>query len=427
MAQAMIQAPNKTSSKFWNVANFDGVNAELTMYGEICDKQPVDWWTGEALPGEYITPEGFLEDLQTIKNAQNITIKLNSCGGDLYTGLAICHALKELNKNIIIDVVGVAASAGSIIMCAGNTVRVHAGSIIMIHGVAAELRGYWGLDDLKKQVRSFDTSENAIAEIYAEKTGMAVDKLRSMMTKETWMTGREAVEKGFADELLEGEPAQINLVDKCVLMSNGIKLNFEGHNIPNDLIQNRGITSTGGNQKMNQDQELKNFLDRLGSGIQAAFSKLTNSEKTEGEDGGAGEDPKTQNATQPGASKHGQTNTAQQENDIEARIQAAVLADRKRCQEIDALPNNVSAELKNAAKYGEKPCNAGELAMFVLAKADPKNSTALQNMQADSTASEANKVNGASAPSDNLTDEQKKVNEAKQFAKERQERKKNRK
>lgn len=127
MAQAMIQTPNKTPTKFWNVANFDGINAEITMYGEICDKQPVDWWTGEALPGEYITPEGFLEDLQTIKNAQNITIKLNSCGGDLYTGLAICHALKELNKNIIIDVVGVAASAGSIIMCAGNTVRVHAG------------------------------------------------------------------------------------------------------------------------------------------------------------------------------------------------------------------------------------------------------------------------------------------------------------
>ncbi len=102
----------------------------------------------------------------------------------MYTGLAICHALKELNKNIIIDVVGVAASAGSIIMCAGNTVKEYMrGSIIMIHGVAAELRGYWGLDDLKKQVRSFDTSENAIAEIYAGKTGMAVDKLRSMMAK----------------------------------------------------------------------------------------------------------------------------------------------------------------------------------------------------------------------------------------------------
>lgn len=401
MAQAMIQTPNKTPTKFWNVANFDGINAEITMYGEICDKQPVDWWTGEALPGEYITPEGFLEDLQTIKNAQNITIKLNSCGGDLYTGLAICHALKELNKNIIIDVVGVAASAGSIIMCAGNTVRVHAGSIIMIHGVAAELRGYWGLDDLKKQVRSFDTSENAIAEIYAGKTGMAVDKLRSMMAKETWMTGREAFEKGFADELIEDEPVQINFVNKSVLMSNGIKLNFEGHSIPNDLIQNRGITNTGGIRTMDQTQELSNFLDKLGSGIQNVFSKITNSVKTEGDEGNAGEDPKQQNSAKPGVEKTNQAG--------------------------GSLPENVSAELKNSAKYGDKPCDAGTLAMFVLSQTDPKNVAALNNLNADATTSLSAKVNGAEALSDNLTDDQKKVNEARQFAKERQERKKNRK
>lgn len=427
MAQAMIQTPNKTPTKFWNVANFDGINAEITMYGEICDKQPVDWWTGEALPGEYITPEGFLEDLQTIKNAQNITIKLNSCGGDLYTGLAICHALKELNKNIIIDVVGVAASAGSIIMCAGNTVRVHAGSIIMIHGVAAELRGYWGLDDLKKQVRSFDTSENAIAEIYAGKTGMAVDKLRSMMAKETWMTGREAFEKGFADELIEDEPVQINFVNKSVLMSNGIKLNFEGHSIPNDLIQNRGITNTGGIRTMDQTQELSNFLDKLGSGIQNVFSKITNSVKTEGDEGNAGEDPKQQNSAKPGVKKTNQAGGSLPENEIEARVQAAVIAERNRCQAIDALPANVSAELKNSAKYGDKPCDAGTLAMFVLSQTDPKNVAALNNLNADATASLSAKVNGAEALSDNLTDDQKKVNEARQFAKERQERKKNRK
>lgn len=424
----MIQTPNKTSSKFWNVANFDGVNAEITMYGEICDKQPVDWWTGEALPGEYITPEGFLEDLQTIKNAQNITIKLNSCGGDLYTGLAICHALKELNKNIIIDVVGVAASAGSIIMCSGTKVRVHAGSIIMIHGVAAELRGYWGLDDLKKQVRSFDTSENAIAEIYAGKTGMSVDKLRSMMTKETWMTGREAFEKGFADELIEDEPVQINFVNKSVLMSNGIKLNFEGHNIPNDIIQNRGITNTGGTRTMNnQSQDLSDFLDKLGSGIQNVFSKFTNSAKPEGEEGNAKENPKQQNAVNPGAEKTSQPGVSLQENEIEARIQAAVLAERNRCEAIDALPDNVSAELKHTAKYGEKPCNAGDLAMFVLSQTDPKNVAALNDLNADATASSSAKVNGTGAISDNLTEDQKKVNEAKQFAKERQERKKNRK
>ena len=113
--------------------------------------------------------------------------------------------------------------------------------------------------------------------------------------------------------------------------------------------------------------------------------------------------------------------------DIEAKIQAAVIAERNRCKAIDELPDNVGSDLKFAAKYGEKICNAGELAMFVLAKNDPKNIEALNNINKDNEASKANKVTGASATPDDLTDEQKKINEAKTFAKERQERKKNRK
>ena len=427
MAQALSQTPSKKINKFWNLANFDGVNAEITMYGEICDKQPVDWWTGEAEPGEYITPEGFLEDLKVIKNAQNVNIKLNSCGGDLYTGIAIHNALKSLNKNITVEVEGIAASAGSIIMCAGNKVRVHVGSMVMIHGVAAELRGFWGLDDLKKQVRSFDTSETAIAEIYAQKTGMEVDKLRSMMTKETWMTGRDAVEKGFADELIEGEPVQINMVNKSVLLSNGIKLNFEGHNIPNDLIQNKTATNTGGKNKMEQQQDLKNFLDKLGSGIQAAFSMLTNS-TTVDTDMTSAEATTTPTGNDAPANTDAQAGQApESETNVDEKINAAVLAERNRCKEIDALPANVSQELKNAAKYGEKPCNASDLALFVLAKSNAQNSVALNLLEQDAKLSNSSEVQGASAPTDNLTEDQKKINEAKQFAQQRQERKKNRK
>ena len=79
--------------------------------------------------------------------------------------------------------------------------------------------------------------------------------------------------------------------------------------------------------------------------------------------------------------------------------------------------------MKNSAKYGDKPCDAGTLAMFVLSQTDPKNVAALNNLNADATASSSAKVNGAEALSDNLTDDQKKVNEARQFAKERKERK----
>ena len=131
----MTQQKQK-ATKFWNVAKVNGSSAELTLYGDICSEAPRDWWTGEKIDGQYITPEGFLEDLETIKDASNITVKLNSCGGDLYTGIAIHNALKALKGEKTVIVEGIAASAASIIMCAGDNVQVYPGSLIMIHGVS---------------------------------------------------------------------------------------------------------------------------------------------------------------------------------------------------------------------------------------------------------------------------------------------------
>ena len=85
---------------------------------------------------------------------------------------------------------GIAASAASVIACAGDEVQVYPGSMVMIHGVAGLLYDYYTLADLKKLQKDFDASERAIAEIYHAKTGLEVDQLRSMMTRETWMSGR---------------------------------------------------------------------------------------------------------------------------------------------------------------------------------------------------------------------------------------------
>lgn len=120
----------KPAQKFWNVVSAaDGDAAEITMYGDVCAQQPVDWWTGEPEPGMYITPEGFLDDLAQIKDKGQITIKLNSCGGDLYTGIAIHNALKGLKGHKTVIVEGIAASAASVIACAGDDVQVYPGSM----------------------------------------------------------------------------------------------------------------------------------------------------------------------------------------------------------------------------------------------------------------------------------------------------------
>ena len=174
-----------TPIKFWNVASIGDDEGEITLYGDVVSRQPVDWWTGEPEPGLYIAPESFMEDLAAVKGKSNITIKINSCGGDLYTGIAIHNAIKGLTGHKVVVVEGIAASAASVIACAGDEVQVYPGSMVMIHGVTGLLYDYYTLADLKKLQKDFDASERAIAEIYHAKTGIEVDQLRSMMTRET--------------------------------------------------------------------------------------------------------------------------------------------------------------------------------------------------------------------------------------------------
>ena len=228
-----FRAGPTTQARFWNMAEVDGDTAELTLYGDILSHQPIDWWTGEPEPGNYITPEGFLDDLAQIKNKSVINVKINSVGGDVYTGIAIHNALKSLPGQVNIIVEGIAASAASVIAMAGDTIKMHPGSIMMIHGVAALVCDWLQLGDIKKLAKSFDALERAIAAIYAVKTGMEETTLRNMMEKETWMTGQEAIDKGFADELLDGDSPQMQMsVGDRLLFVNGVKHNIDGLTVP---------------------------------------------------------------------------------------------------------------------------------------------------------------------------------------------------
>lgn len=112
----MGPAPAKQTAaapKFWNVASVSEDEGEITLYGDVVSQQPVDWWTGEPEPGLYITPEGFMEDLAAVKDKARVTVKLNSCGGDLYTGIAIHNALKALSGEVNVVVEGIAAYTGT--------------------------------------------------------------------------------------------------------------------------------------------------------------------------------------------------------------------------------------------------------------------------------------------------------------------------
>lgn len=253
--------------KFWNMAEIDGDTAEITMYGEVVSEKPVNWWTGEEEKGQFITPEGFAEDLAQIKNKKIINIKINSTGGDAYTGLAIHNALKAIpgHKNVIVE--GIAASAASIIAMAGDTVKVYPGSIIMIHGVSVFAYDSFQIGDLKKLIRGMDAIERAMSAIYSKKTGTDETTLRGMMDKETWMTGAEAIAKGFADELIEGAGPSMSIsASGKLLLVNGIQHSTAGLDIPSRLhipklaagpsnpVNNKQISEKGEKKEMTLEE-----------------------------------------------------------------------------------------------------------------------------------------------------------------------------
>lgn len=366
-SQAVV---DNTTPRFWNVASTGDDSAEICLYGDIVTAHPVDWWTGEPEPGQFITPEGFQQDLERIKDKANITIKINSCGGDLYTGIAIHNALKALAGHKTVIVEGIAASAASVIMCAGDEVQIYPGSLVMIHGVAGAIRDFVTLDDLKKLQKSFDAAERAIAQIYAVKTGSEEDTLRNMMTRETWMVGQEAIDKRFADTLLdaEDEPAVEASADRKVLLVAGIRHDVHGFHLPENIrvsnqIQTGAERPGGNNNAIRKEENHAMTLEEL-------------------------------RAKQPDLV-----------NQIEAAARASAVAEeRARLQAIEEIePTIGDAQLIRDAKYGEKPMNAADLALAAMKKMAAIGASALRDIAADNADSKANDVSadGSDASAEN--------------------------
>lgn len=373
----LINGPAQRSgtapAKFWNIAasSEDADEGIITLYGDVVSQRPVDWWTGEPEPGLYITPEGFMEDLEAVKGKGKITVKLNSCGGDLYSGIAIHNAIKALNATTTVIVEGIAASAASVIMCAGDSVQVWPGSIVMIHGVSVGLCDYFTTADLKQVIKANDAAEKAIAAIYEAKTGTDADTLRSMMTKETWMTGAEAVEKGFADEVLDGDGPEASLLDgKEILMVAGVQHSIKGLHIPDALNIKHISPAAAAPKRPAAGAGMGKPAGKPGKNNEGGTPQMTL------------EEMRTQNPDL----------VQQAEN---AAATSAVAAERQRLQAIDEIaPTIGDADLVREAKFGEHPCSAAELALQAMQKAAKQGTKFLNDHAADGKASGAEGVQG---------------------------------
>ena len=179
--------------KFWNWTNQTDNPTEngrtLFLNGTIADES---WYDDD------VTPQLFKNDLYN--GSGDVTVWLNSPGGDCVAAAQIYNMLKEYPGNITIKIDGIAASAASLIAMAGNEVLMSPVSMMMIHNPMTAAIG--NADDMQKAAAMLDEVKDSIINAYELKTGLSRAKLAHLMDDETWMNAVKAVELGFADGIL---------------------------------------------------------------------------------------------------------------------------------------------------------------------------------------------------------------------------------
>ena len=150
-----------------------------------------DFWTGEG-----VTAKRVAAALRSLGKTP-VTVNLNSPGGDMFEGLAIYNLLREHPAEVTVRVMGLAASAASIIAMAGDRIEMGLGTFLMVHNS-------WGMvignqQDMRDAAETFAEFDAAMADIYAARSGLPADEVAALMAEETWMRPVTAIEKGFAD------------------------------------------------------------------------------------------------------------------------------------------------------------------------------------------------------------------------------------
>lgn len=160
---------------------------------------------GESWDGSGVTAKGVKAVLRNI-GPKPVVVNINSPGGDFFEGVAIYNTLMQHPAKVDVNVLGIAASAASVVAMAGDSIRMGDGSFMMIHNAWALAMG--NRTELREIADWLEPFDNAMRDLYAKRTGMAPANVAKLMDAETYLSASDAVDKGFADALMEAPPAQ---------------------------------------------------------------------------------------------------------------------------------------------------------------------------------------------------------------------------
>lgn len=211
----------------WNpgvraAAAADAAEGERTI--TVYDVIGYDFWTDEGVTAKRVA--GALRSM----GKGPVQVDINSPGGDMFEGLAIYNLLREHDGEVTVRVLGVAASAASIVAMSGDKIQVARAGFLMVHNAwVAVVGNRHDLADAADFLKPFD---DAIAGIYVARTGMEAKAVARLMDAETWIGGEAAIENGFADELLPSDQVEKGAAKPSASAARRVELALRSSGLP---------------------------------------------------------------------------------------------------------------------------------------------------------------------------------------------------
>lgn len=196
---------NLAPTKSFEIRNKSATKAEIIIYEQI----------GESFWGGGISAKSFSEELKKLDPSVNeITVRINSPGGDVFDGIAIYNRLKQHKAKVIVCIDGLAASIASVIALAGDEIQMGEGALFMVHLPWTMAMG--NRNDLENTINRLVDVEDQLVRIYKNKTGMDSTEIKKMLEQETWMDADQALDMGFVDTKVEETvPIAAAVMDKA--------------------------------------------------------------------------------------------------------------------------------------------------------------------------------------------------------------------
>lgn len=241
--QAQQGAQNK---HFWNfVPATESKPPELLLYGDISSGR--SWWS------DNITPAQFNQELAALGSVEELVVRINSGGGDVFAANAIYCRLRDLGAKVTVKIDGWAASAATIIAMAGDVIQIPRNGVFMVHDPAMTVWDTFRAEDFDKMAQELRVIKQSIVNAYTDRTHMKAEEINAIMAAETWWTGEEAVAKGFCDSLMFEADPQTVVENSQKVVVNHVSMDLSGYKtLPKMLLTSQ---DPDGLQNKNQEQK----------------------------------------------------------------------------------------------------------------------------------------------------------------------------